>query len=98
MESLDLEVDTEKELSNNFIQDYVDLVLEKKQIDKRIKALRFKYEEQGVNTSLSIRAMNTLRAEKKAGQEALEKLQRAKDMILSDQKTQNKIDLLDAKE
>lgn len=98
MESLDLAVDTEKELSNSFIQEYVDLVLEKKHIDKQIKALRFKYEEQGVNTSLSIKAMNSIRSDKKAGQEALEKLQRAKDIILSDIKTQNKIDMLDAKE
>lgn len=98
MESLDLAVDTEKELSNSFIQEYVDLVLEKKHIDKQIKALRFKYEEQGVNTSLSIKAMNSIRSDKKAGQEALEKLQRAKDIILSDTKTQNKIDMLDAKE
>lgn len=98
MENLDLEVDTEKELVNNFIQEYVDLLLEKKAFDKKIKALRYKYEERGVNTTLSIRAMNNVRAERKAGKEALEKLENCKNILLSDSKTQSKIDLLDNKE
>lgn len=98
MENLDLEVDKETQLVNEFIQEYVDLLLEKKKFEKQIKALRYKYEEQGVNTTLSIRAMNVVRSERKAGKEALEKLENCKNILLSDTKTQNKIELLDAKE
>lgn len=98
MESLELDIATERNLVTEFLGNYIDLVLEKKRLDKQIKMLRFKYEEQGVNTGLSIRAMNAVRQEKKAGQETMEKIQEIKDIILADTPTQEKIDTLDNKE
>lgn len=97
MEVLKLIDNEGKELTNQFVQRYTRLQLQKKNINQDVKVLRQEFEEQGLPTGDVLKAFNKMRSDKKAGDEKLEQIEAFKQWLESDRETQDLITELDAK-
>ena len=97
MEALKLIDNEGKELTNQFIQRYTRLQLQKKNINQDVKTLRQEFEEQGLPTGAVLKAFNKIRSDKKTGDEKLEQIEAFKQWLESDRETQDLITELDAK-
>lgn len=97
METLKLIDNEGKELTNQFIQRYTRLQLQKKNINQDVKTLRQEFEEQGLPTRDVLKAFNKIRSDKKTGDEKLEQIEAFKQWLESDRETQDLITELDAK-
>lgn len=62
--------ETKKEIKE-FAKEYLDLLIEKKELNNRIKETKEKYKENGVPTSIVSSAINRLKARKKKTQTQL---------------------------
>lgn len=97
MEALKLIDNEGKELTNQFVQRYTRLQLQKKNINQDVKTLRQEFEEQGLPTGVVLKAFNKIRSDKKAGDEKIEQIEAFKQWLESDRETQDLITELDAK-
>lgn len=97
MEALKLIDNEGKELTNQFIQRYARLQLQKKNINQDVKTLRQEFEEQGLPTRDVLKAFKQIRSDKKTGDEKLEQIEAFKQWLESDRETQDLITELDAK-
>lgn len=60
--------DDAKKLLIDFSQRYINLQIQKKNIDLDIKALKEEFEEQGLSTKLAVKVINTRKKDKKISQ------------------------------
>lgn len=97
MEALKLIDNEGKELTNQFVQRYTRLQLQKKNINQDVKTLRQEFEEQGLPTGTVLKAFKQIRSDKKTGDEKLEQIEAFKQWLESDRETQDLITELDAK-
>lgn len=86
-----------EELTINFAERYINLQLQKKNLNEDIKNLKKEFEEQGLPTRQVIKAIDRIKKELKDGSEIEEEISTFKEMLFTKQSIQDGLTELLAK-
>jgi len=86
-----------RENINNFVKDYISLLLEKKEIDKQIKELKENSKEDGVPVGVVCKQLNSIKADKKKTDAQAFEEETIKEWLSSNNDIDNLIGVLMAK-